>query len=361
MLFQPYTLGSIPLANRLVMAPMTRNRADANHVPTPIMAEYYAQRAAFGLIVTEGVAPSPNGAGYARIPGLYDAGQVAGWRAVTDAVHARGGRIFMQMMHTGRASHTANLPALARVVGPVAVAMPGEIWTDAAGMQPPSMPQAMTEQDISAAIAEFARSAQLAIEAGFDGVEIHGANGYLVDEFLNANVNTRSDGWGGSAAGRNRFAVEVARAVATAIGAGRVGIRLSPYGAFNDTGAFEGVEAQYLELARTLGAMKLAYLHLVDHSSMGAPTVPADFKDALRTAFGGVFMASGGFDKARAEQALADGKADLVAFGRSALANPDLVERFANDLPLNAPDFATFYTPGEKGYTDYPVVAVHVA
>lgn len=361
MLFQPYALGSIPLANRLVMAPMTRSRADANHVPTPIMAEYYAQRASFGLIVTEGVAPSPNGAGYARIPGLYGAGQVAGWRAVTDAVHARGGRIFMQMMHTGRASHTANLPSGARVVGPVAVAMPGEIWTDAAGMQSPSMPQAMSEGDITAAIAEFARSAQLAIEAGFDGVEIHGANGYLVDEFLNANVNTRRDGWGGSAAGRNRFAVEVARAVATAIGAGRVGIRLSPYGAFNDTGAFEGVEAQYLELARTLGAMKLAYLHLVDHSSMGAPTVPAEFKDALRTAFGGVFVASGGFDKARAEQALADGKADLVAFGRSALANPDLVERFANDLPLNAPDFATFYTPGEKGYTDYPVVAVRVA
>jgi N-ethylmaleimide reductase len=361
MLFQPYALGSIPLDNRLVMAPMTRSRADANHVPTPMMAEYYAQRASFGLIITEGVAPSPNGAGYARIPGLYGAEQVAGWRAVTDAVHARGGRIFMQMMHTGRASHIANLPSLARVVGPVASAMPGEIWTDAEGMQPPSLPQAMTEQDISAAIAEFARSAQLAIEAGFDGVEIHGANGYLVDEFLNANVNTRSDGWGGSAAGRNRFAVEVARAVAAAIGAGRVGIRLSPYGAFNDTGAFEGVEAQYIELARTLGAMKLAYLHLVDHSSMGAPTVPAEFKDALRTAFGGVFVASGGFDKARAEQALAEGKADLVAFGRAALANPDLVERFASDLPLNAPDFSTFYTPGEKGYTDYPLVAVHVA
>lgn len=361
MLFQPFTLGSIPLRNRLVMAPMTRNRADAGHVPTPIMAEYYGERATIGLIITEGVAPSPNGAGYPRIPGLYNAEQVAAWRPVTDAVHARGGRIVMQMMHTGRASHDANLPALAEVLGPVAVAMPGEIWTDAAGMQSPSVPRAMSEADIATAIAEYARSAQLAIEAGFDGVEIHGANGYLVEEFLNANVNTRTDAWGGSATARNRFAVEVARAVAAAIGAERVGIRLSPYGAFNFTGAFDGIEAQFLELARTLGEMKLAYLHLVDHSSMGAPAVPAEFKDALRAAFGGVWIASGGFDKAHAAQLLADGKADLVAFGRAALANPDLVERLLHDLPLNAPDFTTFYTPGEKGYTDYPVVAASIA
>jgi N-ethylmaleimide reductase len=360
-LFQPYALGNILLGNRLVMAPMTRNRADASHMPTPIMAEYYAQRASAGLIITEGVAPSPNGAGYPRIPGLYDATQVAGWRAVTDAVHARGGRIFMQMMHTGRASHVANLPVAAEVIGPVAVAMPGEIWTDAEGMQSPSLPRAMTESDITTAIAEFARAAQLAIEAGFDGVEIHAANGYLVEQFLNANVNTRSDAWGGSAAARNRFAIEVARAVSAAIGAGRVGIRLSPFGAFNSTGAFDGVEPQYVELARTLGAMKLAYLHLVDHSSMGAPTVPAEFKESLREAFGGTFIASGGLDKASAEQVLADGKADLVAFGRAALANPDLVERLMSDQPLNAPDFTTFYTPGEKGYTDYPAAEAVVA
>ena len=361
MLFQPYSLGSIPLANRLVMAPMTRNRADANHLPTPIMAEYYAQRASIGLIVTEGVAPSPNGAGYPRIPGLYDAEQAAAWRPITDAVHARGGRIFMQMMHTGRASHSANLPAGAVVVGPVGVAMAGDMWTDAEGMQSPSVPQAMTEQDINSAIAEYAKSAKLAIDAGFDGVEIHGANGYLIEQFLNANVNTRSDAWGGSAAARNRFALEVARAVAEAIGAGRVGIRLSPYGAFNFTGAFDGIEAQFLDLVQALGAMKLAYLHLVDHSSMGAPAIPAEFKDSLRSTFGGVFVASGGLDKAHAEQLLANGKADLVAFGRPALANPDLVERLAHDLPLNAVDFATFYTPGEKGYTDYPVVAANIA
>ena len=361
MLFQPFTLGPATLRNRIVMAPMTRNRADANHVPTPLMAEYYGQRASAGLIITEGVAPAPDGAGYARIPGMYNAKQVAAWRPITDAVHARGGTIFMQMMHTGRASHAVNLPAGARVVGPTDAAMPGEIWTDASGMQAPSAPHALSDAEVQAVIAEFARSASLAIKAGFDGVEIHAANGYLVEQFLNAKVNTRTDAWGGSAAARNRFAIEVARAVSAAIGADRVGIRLSPLGAFNATGAFDGVEAQFIALARALGAMKLAYLHLVDHSSMGAPTVPAEFKAALRAAFGGVFIGSGGLDKAQASQLLADGSADLVAFGRAALANPDLVERLMNDEPLNAIDFATFYTPGEKGYTDYPALAAGVA
>ena len=361
MLFQPFQLGSIALRNRIVMAPMTRNRADASHLPTPIMAEYYGQRASVGLIITEGVGPTPNGTGYARIPGMYSAEHVAAWRPVTDAVHAHGGKIFMQMMHTGRASHVANLPAGAIVVSPTGTPLPGEIWTDASGMQPPSTPHALTEAEIQAEIAGFARSAKLAIEAGFDGVEIHAANGYLVEQFLNANVNTRTDAWGGSPAARNRFALEVARAVSAAIGAGRTGIRVSPFGAFNATGAYDGVEAQYLELAKALGALKLAYLHLVDHSSMGAPAVPAVFKAALRAAFGGVFIASGGLDKAHGEQLLADGKADLVAFGRAALANPDLVERLAHDQPLNAPDFATFYTPGEKGYTDYPALAAGVA
>jgi N-ethylmaleimide reductase len=361
MLFQPFPLGPLTLRNRIVMAPMTRNRADASHLPTPIMAEYYGQRASVGLIITEGVAPSPNGAGYARIPGMYNAEQVAAWRPITDAVHSRGGRIFLQMMHTGRASHVANLPAGAIVVGPADAAMPGEIWTDASGMQAPSTPHALTDAEIQAAIAEFARSASLAIEAGFDGVEIHGANGYLVEQFLNANVNTRTDAWGGSPAARNRFALEVTRAVVAAIGAERVGIRLSPFGAFNATGAFDGVEAQFLDLAKSLGELKLAYLHLVDHSSMGAPAIEATFKSAMRAAFGGVFIGSGGLDKAQAEQLLADGKADLVAFGRAVLANPDFVERLAADQPLNAPDFTTFYSPGEKGYTDYPAMAVAVA
>lgn len=357
MLFDPFDLGPLPLANRVVMAPMTRNRADTQHIPTAPMATYYAQRASMGLIITEGTAPAPDGAGYPRIPGIYSDAQVAAWRPVTEAVHAAGGRIFVQLMHTGRVSHPANLPEGARVIGPAAEAMPGEIWTDAAGLQPHPTPHALTGAEVEGVVAEHAEAARLAMAAGFDGVEIHGANGYLVEQFLNANVNTRTDAWGGGAVERNRFALEVVRAVIAAIGAERIGIRLSPYGAFNHTGAFEGLEPQYLALARELGQMKLAYLHLVNHESMGAPEVPLPFRQRLREAFGGVFIASGGFEDAkRAEAVLASGAADLVAFGRPALANPDLVRRLKEDLPLNAPDPATFYTPGEKGYLDYPTV-----
>jgi len=355
-LFQPFALGPITLRNRIVMAPMTRNRADSDHHPTPIMAEYYAQRASIGLIITEGTSPSPHGLGYPRMPGLLDDQDVAGWRTVTDAVHARGGRIFVQLMHTGRASHSANLPAGAEVVGPTAVAMPGEIWTDAEGLQPPSAPRALTEAEIPTVVEEYAAAARRAIAAGFDGVELHGANGYLIEQFLNPRVNTRTDGYGGSASARNRLAIEITRAVVQAIGGERVGIRLSPYGAFNGTGGFEGLEVQYLELVDALRTLGIAYLHLVNHSSMGAPPVPADFVEALRTTFGGIFIASGGFDRERAEQVLAQGQADLVAFGRPALANPDLVERLEGGHALNAPDFATFYTPGEQGHTDYPAL-----
>jgi N-ethylmaleimide reductase len=353
MLFDPFDLGPIALRNRLVMAPMTRNRANADHVPTPIMATYYEQRATVGLIITEGTSPSPNGLGYPRQPGLFTAEHVATWRAVTDAVHAQGGTIFVQLMHTGRASHLANLPAGAEVLGPTDVALPGEIWTDAAGLQAPSAPRPMTDADIAAAIAEYAHSATLAVEAGFDGVELHGANGYLIEQFLNANVNTRNDAWGGSAEARNRFALAVTHAVVAAIGAERVGIRLSPYGAFNATGAFDGLDEQFVSLARDLGAMKLAYLHLVDHSSMGAPVVPVALVGEMRRAFGGIYIASGGFDKARAVATLENGGADLIAFGRPALANPDLVARLQADAPLSAANPATFYTPGEAGYTDY--------
>jgi len=357
MLLQPFSLGSIPLRNRVVMAPMTRNRATAEHLPTAIMADYYGQRASIGLIVTEGVAPSPNGAGYARIPGLYNAEQVAAWKPVTEAVHTRGGRIFMQIMHTGRASHTANLPVGAEVVGPTSVPMPGEIWTDGPGLQAASTPRAMTEADIAAAIAEYASSASLAIEAGFDGVELHAANGYLIEQFLNANVNTRNDGYAGSIEARNRFALEVARASVAAIGAERVGIRLSPYGVFNATGHFPEQDAQYLALVKELSALKLAYLHVLDHSAMGTPPVPAELKLAMRRAFDGPFILAGGFDAASAQKALDEGQADLIAFARAFLANPDLVTRMQKGVALNAPDMSTFYTPGPKGYTDYPLLA----
>lgn len=353
MLFEPFALRSIPLANRVVMAPMTRSRAVDANTPNALMAAYYAQRASAGLIVTEGTSPSPNGLGYARIPGLFNAAQVQGWKLVTDAVHAKGGKIVVQLMHTGRVTHVANLPAGAKVYGPGDAACPGEMYTDAQGMQPYSPPQPMTEADIAHAIGEFAQSARLAIEAGFDGIELHAANGYLIEQFLNANVNLRSDGWGGSIAGRNRFAIEVARATAAAIGAERVGIRLSPHGVFNGTGGYADADAQYLALVEALSALGLLYVHVLDHSPLGAPPVPAALKAALHKAFDGPFILAGGYDRARAEAALREGQADLIAFGRPLLANPDLVERMRRDAPLNAPDMATFYTPGEKGYTDY--------
>ncbi len=357
MLFDPITIRSLSLQNRVVMAPLTRSRAVEANTPNPLMAEYYAQRASAGLIVTEGTSPSPNGLGYARIPGLFNEAHVAGWRRVTDAVHAKGGRIVVQLMHTGRVSQQANLPAGAEVLAPTAGALAGEVHTDAQGMLAYTPARAMTDADIQHAVDEYAASARLAIEAGFDGVELHAANGYLIEQFLNANVNTRDDAWGGSAEARNRFALEVVRATVAAIGAARVGMRLSPHGAFNATGTFDGQEAQYLALVREVSPMGLLYLHVLDHSAMGAPAVPAEYKRALRAAFDGPFMLAGGFDAASAEAALQAGDADLIAFGRPMLANPDLVERMRRGAALNAPDMATFYTPGAAGYTDYPALA----
>lgn len=357
MLFDPFTARSLRLANRMVMSPMTRSRAVEANTPNALMAEYYAQRASAGLLITEGTSPSPNGLGYARIPGLFSAEHVAGWKRVTDAVHAKGGRIVVQLMHTGRVGHVGNLPAGAEVIGPGNAVCPGEMWVDALGMQPNSRPRPMTETDIARAVGEYGRAARLAIEAGFDGVELHAANGYLIEQFLNPLVNRRADGYGASIEGRNRFALEVAFAAAAAIGAERVGIRLSPNGVFNGTGSFDEVEPQYLALVRELSNLGLLYLHVLDHAAMGAPPVPAELKASLRAAFDGPFIAAGGFDRAGAEQALVDEQADLIAFGRPFLANPDLVERLKADAPLAAPDMSTAYTPGAKGYTDYPALA----
>ncbi len=357
MLFDTFSARSLQLANRMVMAPLTRSRATPEHLPNALMAEYYGQRATAGLIITEGTSPSPDGLGYPRIPGLYDAAQAQAWKATTTAVHQRGGRIFVQFMHCGRVAHVDNLPDGAEVLGPGTVACPGEMYTDTQGMQPHSPPRAMTGDDLETVIDEHVAAAKLAIDAGFDGVELHGANGYLIEQFLNPLVNLRSDGYGGSIERRNRLALEIARATIAAIGRDRVGIRLSPYGVFNGTGAFPEVEAQYLTLAHSLSTLGLLYLHLVDHSSMGAPPVPADFKLKLRAGFNGLFILSGGFDRASAEQALLDKRGDLVAFGRPFLANPDLVARMRNDASLNAPDEATFYVPGARGYTDYPALA----
>jgi N-ethylmaleimide reductase len=357
MLFESYNLGAIALANRTVMAPMTRSRSAHNSAPDALVAKYYEQRATAGLIVTEGTSPSPNGIGYARIPGLYNEEQVQGWRLTTDAVHKAGGKIFVQFMHTGRVGHQDNLPAGARVVGPNVDVCPGEMWTDKGGLQPHTVPVEMTESDIAQAVQEYATAAKLAVKAGFDGIELHAANGYLMEQFLNPNVNKRTDGYGGSAEARNRFTLEVADACVKAIGADKVGIRISPYGVFNGTGAFEGVEAQFLELTSKLSDMGLVYLHLVDHSAMGAPPVPAEFKKKLRAAFARTFIAVGGFDAQSAEKVLQDKDADLIAFGRPFISNPDLVARMKAGAAISAPDMSTFYTPGGKGYTDYPALA----
>lgn len=354
-LFSPFRLGDIELRNRLVMSPMTRSRAIGN-VPNDLMAEYYGQRAGAGLIITEGTAPSPNGLGYPRIPGLYSDAQVAGWKKVTDAVHARGGRIFAQLMHVGRIGHPLNLPEGAELVAPSAITAPGEMYTDAKGPQPHPEPRAMTKDDIRAAIEWFVRSSVNAIKAGFDGVELHGANGYLIDQFLNPTTNERTDEYGGSDEGRARFALEVAREVTDAVGKQRVGIRLSPHGAFNGMGTWDAIDDSFAYYAEQLGKLGLVYMHLVDHSSMGAPPVPAELKTRMRKAFGGTIILSGGYDAQRAEADLAAGKGELVAFGRPFLANPDLVTRIRKGAALNDPKMDLFYTPGAEGYTDYPTL-----
>jgi N-ethylmaleimide reductase len=355
LLFSKTTLGPLALQNRMVMAPMTRNRAIGN-LPNDLMAQYYAQRASAGLIVTEGTSPSPNGLGYARIPGIFSAPQVAGWKRVTEAVRARGAKMFLQLMHCGRIAHPLNLPAGARLLGPSAVVAAGEMYTDAEGMKPNAMPQAMTEADINAAVQEFAQAARNAVAAGFDGIELHGANGYLLEQFVRPNANLRTDRYGGPIENRARFVLEVADAAAAAIGRDRVGIRLSPFGVFNDMPAYDAMEADYAYLARELNDRGLVYVHLVDHSPMGAPPVPASVKAMFRSTFKGALILSGGYDAARAESDLAAGKCDLVAVGRPFLANPDLVERWRTGAAVNAPDFSTFYTPGPKGYTDYPAL-----
>lgn len=358
MLFEKFAARSLHLSSHMVMAPMTRSRATPEHTPNALMATYYGQRATAGLIITEGTSPSPNGVGYARIPALYDAAQVQAWKATTAAVHAKGGKIFVQLMHCGRVAHITNLAVDAEVLGPSTEVCPGEMYTDRLGMQAHTPPRAMTVADIANAVKEHAASAKLALEAGFDGVELHGANGYLIEQFPNPLINKRTDIYGAGIEGRNRLALEIARATVDAIGADKVGMRLSPYGAFNGTGDFSELPKQYLALAYGLSELNLLYLHHVDHSSMGAPPVPAEFTLALREAFNGVFILSGGFDHTRAERALREKRGDLIAFGRPFLANPDLVERMRKDAPLNAPDMATFYTPGPKGYTDYSAMEV---
>ena len=354
-LFSKTVLGLLTLQNHLVMAPMTRNRA-ADNIPNALMMEYYTQRAAAGLIITEGTSPSPNGLGYPRIPGIFSPAQIDGWKRITDAVHARGAKMFLQIMHCGRIAHPLNLPAGACVMAPSAMAAAGEMYTDAEGMKPHPVPQAMTEADIKTTIEEFIQAAKNAVTAGFDGIELHSANGYLLEQFIRPNTNQRTDGYGGTIENRARFVLEVTEAVIDAIGKDKVGIRLSPFGVFNDMPLYDTIEADYTYLAHQLNARGLVYIHLVDHSSMGAPPVPDVMKATFRKLFKRTLILSGGYDAERAESDLNAGKCDLIAVGRPFLANPDLVARWRTGAVVNAPDMATFYTSGSKGYTDYPAL-----
>lgn len=353
-LFSTYQLGKLQLKNRIVMAPMTRSRAVKDNAPDEVVAIYYSQRASAGLIITEGTSPSPNGLGYPRIPGIFNKVQIDGWKLVTGAVHKAGGKIFVQLMHTGRVGHQLNLPKGAEVVGPSDKVLAGEMYTDLEGPKSHTRPRKMNKADIQQAIEEFAQAAKNAIEAGFDGVEIHGANGYLVEQFINPNVNDREDEYGGSIENRSRFLLEVVQAISETIGAERIGVRLSPYGVFNDTGAFEGVDDTYIYIAKKLSEFGVVYIHIVDHASMGAPEVPASLKKKLRQTFRGTYILSGGYDRARAELDLNERNGDLVAFGRPFIANPDFVKRLEAQAELSEPDQTTFYTPGAAGYIDYP-------
>ncbi len=346
-LFQPYTLGSLALTNRIVMAPMTRCRAIEN-VPNALMAEYYGQRASAGLIISEGVAPSPNGLGYARIPGLFSDAQVAAWRQVTDAVHAKGGKIFAQLMHTGRIGHPANMPAGAELLAPSAVAAAGTMWTDSDGMQAHPAPRAMTLQDIENAQSEFVQAAANAVAAGFDGVELHSANGYLLEQFINPTVNQRTDEYGGSVEKRARFLLEVAEKVCAQIGSERVGVRVSPHSTFNDMGSYDEIEAQYVYIASALSRLKIAYLH-----TLRGPHVAKSTLEAVRGAFEGPFMLNGGYNGEQACDDIDAKRADLISFGSAFISNPDLVQRLQSGAELAAANPDLFYTPGADGYTDY--------
>ena len=352
LLFTPYKMGHVTLKNRIVMAPMTRSRAIGN-IPNDLMTEFYSQRADAGLLITEGTSPSPNGLGYARIPGLFNQEQVAGWKNVTDHVHKKGGRIFVQLMHTGRVSHPLNMPPDAKIFSSSAEVLKGEMWTDQKQLQPYPVPLQMSNDDIQNTIGEYVNSAKLAMEAGFDGVELHGANGYLIEQFINPTVNKRTDQYGGSIENRLRFVLEIAQKTADAIGGDKLGIRLSPYGAASGMGPYNEIDETYTLLAQKLSDIGLVYIHVVDHSSLGAPEVKPSVKIAIRKNFNGTLILAGGYDAVKAEEDLKEKKGDLVAFGRYFISNPDLVHKLKLGSHLQKADTATFYTPGEKGYTDY--------
>ncbi|WP_100445461.1 alkene reductase [Glycomyces xiaoerkulensis] len=351
-LFEPTVVGDLKVPNRLAMAPMTRNRADRRGRATAMMAAYYRQRATAGLIVSESIPISPMGVGYPYTPGLYEQDQMESWRAVTDAVHESGGRIFAQLQHCGRISHPSMLPGGAAPVAPSPIKPSGNAITYE-GMREFVTPRALEADRIGEVVTEFSTAARLAAEAGFDGIEVHGANGYLLDQFLRDRTNRRSDRYGGSVENRMRLLEEVLDAVTRTWPTDRVGLRLSPDNSFNSISDSDPQRHFDHVLRRLSDRHRLAYLHLLE-GDMGGGGGPVDYA-ALRRSYNGVYIANNGYDLDRARRAVRSGHADLVAFGAPFLANPDLVARYREGLPLNRPDSATFYQGGSTGYTDYPV------
>ncbi len=348
LLLSEYQLGSIKLKNRIVMAPMTRSRA-FNNIPNEIMAEYYGQRASAGLIISEGAPPSPNGSGYPRIPGIYNDEQIAGWKKVTGAVHRNAGLIFLQIMHTGRVGHNSNLPEGAELVAPTENPIKGKVFTEK-GLLEMSAPRKLKTDEISALINEFVQASKNAIEAGFDGIELHGANGYIIEQFLNPNTNQRQDEYGGNIENRCRLVVEMIREIENAIGKDKIGIRFSPYGTNNDMRPYdvEEVEKTYEYLAEKLNEIDIAYIHVTNPKQETLQRIRSHFKNTI--------IQCGGLTASSAEEILQKGEVNLTAFGKPFLANPDLVERFTLNAELNDPDPSTFYTAGAEGYIDYPLL-----
>jgi N-ethylmaleimide reductase len=347
-LFEPYQLGPLHLSNRMVMAPMTRSRALAGNVPNPLAETYYRQRASAGLIVTEGSQVSPQGQGYIRTPGIHSPEQVAAWRKITAAVAREGGKIFLQLWHVGRVSHP-DFHGGALPVAPSAIAAEGEVFTEK-GPQKMVTPRALDASELPGIVAQFRKAAENAKAAGFDGVEIHGANGYLLDQFTRDGSNHRTDAYGGSLENRVRFPLEVTQAVIDVWGKDRVGYRISPNGAFNSM-ADSNPRETFSYLAERLSDLGIVYLHSFD-----PPSGPNHLSPVLRKVFKGTFIVNGGYDLASGNAAIQSGEADLVAYGVAFLANPDLPHRFERRAPLNAPDQATFYAGEQKGYTDYPAL-----
>jgi N-ethylmaleimide reductase len=363
-LFDPLQVGEIVLANRIVMAPLTRNRAGPGQVPTELMAQYYRQRAnpatGAGLIVTEASQVCAEGQGYLDTPGIFNAAQVAGWRRITDAVHAEGGRIVIQLWHVGRISHVSLQPGGQAPVSSTARPALTKTFTRD-GFVPCSTPRALATAEIPGVVESYRKAARLAIDAGFDGVEVHGANGYLIDQFLRDSINDRTDAYGGSIENRTRLLREVMTAVAGEIGGGRTGLRISPVTPSNDAGPDSNPQALFEAALDQLAPLKLAFIHVVEGQTGGARDIaPFDYA-ALRRHFAGAWMVNNGYTGPMAQQVLASGAADLVAFGRPFIANPDLGRRLREDAPLNKLDTARLYGGGAQGYTDYPTLDAALA